>query len=261
MCVIFFAYDVHPRYRLVLAANRDEFYARPTAPLHYWPDHPDVLAGQDLKEMGTWLGITHRGRFGALTNYRDPRSVKNNVPSRGNLVADFLKADIEPAEYLRQLSEQADRLNGFNLLVGDRRSLYYASNRGEWSRLLQPGIYGFSNHLLNTPWPKVRSGLALFREVVSQNGARLIDGLEEILQNQELPPDDLLPDTGVGLIWERLLASIFISGASYGTRCSSIVTIDRDGYVFFKEIIWKQAQEFPCAVSTQEVGFQLMNRI
>jgi uncharacterized protein with NRDE domain len=259
MCVIFFAYDVHPHYRLVLAANRDEFYARPAAPLHRWQDHPEILAGQDLQEMGTWLGITRNGRLAALTNYRDPKAIIKNAPSRGNLVADFLKGNMEPAEYLREIGAKADALNGFNLLVGDRHSLYYASNRGEWFRLLQPGIYGLSNHLLNTAWPKVSSGLARLKNLMAQKGVQLFDGLEEILKNQDVPPDVLLPETGVGPVWERLLAPIFISGTTYGTRCSSILAIEKTGYVLFKEIIWKQAQISPCAVASHEIDFQLMD--
>ncbi len=257
MCLVFLAYDVHPRYRLIFAANRDEFYARPTLPLQYWADHPEILAGRDLEGMGTWLGMTTTGRFAALTNYRDPKSVKNDAPSRGHLVADFLGTNLSPADYLRKLGTRAEAFNGFNLLVGDRKNLYYGSNRGDRSRRLLPGLYGLSNHLLNTPWPKVRSGLNQLKDLITKENTQLVDRLEEILQNRDVPPDDMLPDTGVGVEWERLLAPIFISSLTYGTRCSSIITIGRDGAVFFKEIIWDRKAHIPTAEDSHEFSFQL----
>ncbi len=257
MCVIFFAYDVHPRYRLILAANRDEFYERPAMPLGYWHDHPEILAGRDLKLMGTWMGITREGRFAVLTNFRDPAKVQKDAPSRGSLVADFLKSGIEPREYLQQIRDQAAGYNGFNLIVGDFNNLYYASNRGEWFRRLAPGIYGLSNHLLDTPWPKVSLGLSRFKRLVSEKSPTMNAELEEILTNRDIPPDDLLPDTGVGLVWERILAPIFISSPSYGTRCSSILTIEQNGYIVFKEIIWKQARVPPLAAVSGKFNFIL----
>lgn len=255
MCVIFFAYDVHPRYRLILAANRDEFYERPAMPLAYWHDYPDILAGRDLKLMGTWMGITRDGRFAALTNYRDPARVQKDSPSRGILVADFLKSGTEPREYLRQIGGQATRFNGFNLIVGDVNALYYASNRGEWFRHLAPGIYGLSNHLLDTPWPKVSLGLALFKRLVSEEHVSMNAELEGILTNRDLPPGDLLPDTGVGPDWERILAPIFVSSSSYGTRSSSILTIARNGHIVFRENIWKQARVPPQVVASKRIEF------
>ncbi len=257
MCLILFAYDVHPRYRLVLAANRDEFYQRPASPLHFWEDHPDILAGRDLKGMGTWLGISRSGCLAALTNYRSPAHLGKDAPTRGNLVADFLKGRLGPSEYLDKISVKADTYNGFNLIVGDRNGLYYASNRGEWSRSLRPGIYGISNHLLDTPWPKVSSGVTRLKDLVAGEQVSLFSGAEEILKNRDIPPDDRLPDTGVGPVWERLLAPIFISSQSYGTRSSSIVTIDRTGNVRFKEITWECEREAPHVSVTCEMSFFL----
>jgi uncharacterized protein with NRDE domain len=252
MCLILFAYDAHPHYRLVLAANRDEFYERPTEPLHFWEDHPEILAGRDLKLLGTWLGITRKGRFAAITNFRDPKELKENAPSRGDLVADFLKGNCKPVDYLQEIKAGADAFNGFNLLIGDCDGLYYASNRGVWSRSLEPGIYGLSNHLLDTPWPKVRSGVACLKKLVKKKDAALFPGLETLLQNQERPPDDLLPETGVGLIWERRLAPIHISSPAYGTRCSSLLTIARTGRIHFKEISWGQGLEKPSPAAVRE---------
>jgi uncharacterized protein with NRDE domain len=257
MCLILFAYDIHPHYRLVLAANRDEFYERPAAPLHFWEDHPEVLAGRDLRLMGTWLGVTRSGRLAALTNYRDPRGIKEGAPSRGNLVADFLQGNLGPSEYLQKIEAEVDAYNGFNIIVGDRDDLYYGSNRGVWLRKLRPGFYGLSNHLLDTPWPKVRSGLARFKSLVTTQKMDLLAELEDLLKNQEMPPDEDLPDTGVGQAWERRLAPIFISSPSYGTRCSSLLTIARTGRILFREISWDQVQESPHIGIVHESNFTL----
>jgi uncharacterized protein with NRDE domain len=257
MCLILFAYDVHPYYRLVLAANRDEFYERPTAPLHFWEDFPEVLAGRDLKQMGTWMGITRSGRLAALTNYRDPRSIKENASSRGNLVAEFLLGKTGPLEYVHTIESRADNYNGFNLIVGDRDGLYYGSNRGVRFRHLQPGFYGLSNHLLDTPWPKVRSGLAHFKYILHAGTGDLLPGLESLLKNQEQPPEEELPDTGIGMLWERRLAPIFIVSPQYGTRCSSFLTVTRTGQVFFKEVIWELAQKSPHVKAKREFSFTL----
>ena len=252
MCLILFAYNVHPRYRLVLAANRDEFYERPAAPLHFWEDHPQILAGRDLKQMGTWLGVTRNGRLAAITNFRDPKGIKQIAPSRGDLAADFLKGGRGPLDYVQEIGAGADAFNGFNLLIGDRDGLYYASNRGVGFRSLEPGVYGLSNHLLDTPWPKIRSGISCLESLVAAEDAALFSGLEEVLQNQERPPDEQLPDTGVGLMWERMLAPIFISSQVYGTRCSSILTIARTGQIRFKEISWAQGLERPSPAAVRE---------
>lgn len=257
MCLILFAYDIHPRYRLVLAANRDEFFERPAAPLHFWEDNPEILAGRDLKQMGTWMGITRKGRLAALTNYRDPGGIKEGAPSRGDLVVNFLRGSMGPAEYLHEIEAGADSFNGFNLIVGDQDGLYYGSNRGGRFRKLGPGFYGLSNHLLDTPWPKIRSGLARFETLVTAGKANMMPDLEDLLKNQERPSDKELPDTGVGMAWERLLAPIFISGLSYGTRCSSILTIARAGHVHFKELSWERVQEIPRITIVREFSFSL----
>lgn len=257
MCLILFAHDVHPQYRLVLAANRDEFYERPAAPLHFWEDYPEILAGRDLKLMGTWMGITRSGRLAAVTNFRDPKGLKENAPSRGDLVVNFLKGNLGPAEYLQEIEARADAYNGFNLIVGDSDGLYYGSNRGVRFRRLGPGFYGLSNHQLDTPWPKVRSGLARFETLMTAQKADMLPALEDLLKNQERPPDRDLPDTGVGMAWERRLAPIFISSPLYGTRCSSILIIARTGHVSFKELSWADAQEMPRVTIVRESGFTL----
>ncbi|MCX7058799.1 MAG: NRDE family protein [Proteobacteria bacterium] len=158
MCLILIACGAHPDFPLVVAANRDEYYRRPTAQAAYWTDHQHILAGRDLECMGTWLGVTRSGRFAALTNFRDPRERKTDAPSRGHLVSDFLASDLDPRSYLDAIRLGAARYNGFNLLAGDADGVFCYSNRESTVQALSPGVHGLSNHLLDTPWPKVVRG-------------------------------------------------------------------------------------------------------
>ena len=229
MCLILLAYDVHPEYRLILAANRDEFYDRPTLPMAFWEDHPDILAGRDLKGGGTWLGITRSGRFSAITNYREPGGPKPDAPSRGHLVSAFLSGNSPSQTYLEAVSAVGQTYSGFNLIVGDASGLFYYSNRGPGIHRLEPGWYGLSNHLLNTPWPKVEKGIALLKSAVLDADPVNMDPIFHLLKNREVPPDDRLPDTGVGMEWERILSPMFIQSPGYGTRSSSVMLIGRNG--------------------------------
>jgi uncharacterized protein with NRDE domain len=235
MCLILIAYRTQPRYPLILAANRDEFYDRSTAPASFWESEPQLLAGKDLKSGGTWLGINRNGRVAALSNYRDPGTVRKNAPSRGGLVAEFLLGNIPPAEYLKFLQQRSQDYNGFNIIFGDSKNLFVYSNRGEVPPLLQPGIHGLSNHLLDTPWPKVAHGKKTLAEILSHKGKPSVEGIFSLLADRTVPHDSLLPDTGIGLETERLLAPLFISGPAYGTRSSSILLIDQDAEVTFLE--------------------------
>ena len=250
MCLVLFAYQHHPKYSLVVAANRDEYFARPTAPAQYWPDYPQILAGRDLKELGTWMGITVHGQFSALTNYRDPRRHSPEALSRGHLVGDFLRGQQSPAEYLESVAKQASQYNGFNLLVGDKRSLWYYANRQGKLQQLEPGIYGMSNHLLNTPWPKLEQGRQQLAQCLAQPNVSDED-LWAILTNRQKPADDTLPDTGVGLEWERTLSSAFIESPEYGTRSSTILLIGRDDSVRFVERLY-----LPSLSSWQEASYE-----
>ena len=230
MCLILFAHDAHPEYRLVLAANRDEFYARPTAAAAPWEDAPGVIAGRDLSGGGTWLGITRQGRWSALTNVRDPGEPARDAPTRGRLVADYLRDDATPEDYLRSLLPRSAEFNGFNLLVADRESLYWASNREPGAgRRLAPGVYGLSNHLLDTPWPKVTRGKEALRSLLRQAGTLQPDALLSLLLDRARAADHELPDTGVGRDRERMLSSLFIVSPEYGTRSSTALLIDRAG--------------------------------
>ncbi len=235
MCLILFGYRCHPAFSLVLAANRDEFHDRPTDPAGFWDDAPHVLAGRDRTAGGTWLGVTRGGRFAALTNIREPGRHKPDAPSRGALVADYLRGDTPPGgtppggtppgEYLHALTDEAERYNGFNLLVGNRAELWYYANRADRPRRLAPGLYGLSNALLDTPWPKVERGRHGLAAILTEPDGPRPEALLELLADCHPPPDHELPDTGVGLARERLLAPLFINGETYGTRSSSVLLL------------------------------------
>lgn len=228
MCLILIAWQAHPDYPLVVAANRDEFFARPAAAAGFWPDRPQVLAGRDLEAGGTWLGISREQRFAALTNYRDGRPAASEARSRGALVADFLTAELSPSAYLAQVAASAADYNGFNLFVGDGQQLAYYANRGDRPpRLLSAGIYGLSNHLLDTPWPKLSTAKMAFAEALAELPTPA--PFFELLADQEIVADTQLPETGVPLAWERILSAIFVRSADYGTRASTLLIRHRDG--------------------------------
>jgi len=240
MCLILVAWRSHPHYPLVVAANRDEFFARRTASADFWVDHPQVLAGRDLDGGGTWMGITRTGRFAALTNYRDPSSQRQDAPSRGALVADFLRGNDGIDAYLARILPRASAYNGFNLLLGDaigknRRLAWYSNVAGQPTDLA-PGVYGVSNHLLDSPWPKVGAGkTALAGALGALPDA---EPLFELLRDDGVHPDAALPRTGVSLEWERLLSSAFVRAPGYGTRSSTVLTVDADGRANFDEQTW-----------------------
>ncbi len=235
MCLVLFAYRAHRAYPLVLAANRDEFYHRPTAAMDRWADAPSVLAGRDLEAGGTWFGITPSGRLAAVTNVRDPASVRAGAPSRGALVSDFLAGRSSPTAYLGRVAEEGDRYNGFNLLVGDPTGLYYYSNRDAGPRSLEPGIHGLSNHLLNTPWPKVERGRQGLSTLLDGGAPVSAEAVLTLLEDPTPAPDTELPATGVPLVLERLLSSMFIRSPEYGTRASTVLLVDATGGVSLTE--------------------------
>lgn len=233
MCLILFAHRAHPDYRLVVAANRDEWFRRPAAPAGFWHDAPEVFAGRDLEAGGTWMGITRTRRFAALTNFRDPALNRPDAPSRGSLVHQFLTADASPALYLAALAESAHRFNGFSLLVGDGDALLYFSNRNCNISTLEPGIYGLSNDLLDVPWPKVRTGKTQLAQRLS--GSVDAEDLLDVLGDSGIAPDGLLPRTGVPIEWERSLSAAKIRTPDYGTRSSTVLLVGADGTVTFVE--------------------------
>jgi uncharacterized protein with NRDE domain len=235
MCIILLAHLAHPEYPLILAANRDEFYERPTAQAHFWEDSTETLAGRDLERGGTWLGITRAGRIAAITNYREPAARMSVAPSRGRLVSDFLMGDESPDEYLSKLSTSAAGYNGFNLIVGATGSLRYFSNRGGEPQEVCAGVHGLSNHLLNTPWPKVEQGRKALARVIAQGGVLSSEEIFKVLADDARALDDALPQTGVGLELERMLSPLFIKSPAYGTRSSTVIVFNRHQEVTFIE--------------------------
>jgi len=235
MCLLLISYDMHPVYRIVLAANRDEYYDRPTAPLAFWNDMPDILAGRDLKRSGVWLGVTRTGRIAAITNYREPALRYENAPSRGHLVSNFLQGLESPENYLNHIKTIGHRYNGFNLIVGDGSGLFYYSNMADHIQKLKPGLFGLCNHLLDTPWPKVEKGKDAFNALLDGKQTIDIEDIFSILNDRSFPSDDMLPDTGVGLSWERVFSPLFILSPDYGTRSSSVVFVEKTGKLTFSE--------------------------
>ncbi len=234
MCLILFAYKAHPEYPLIVAANRDEYYARPTAAADFWDDDSGILGGRDLEKGGTWLGITRRGRFAAVTNYREPHLHKENTNSRGLLVSDYLRGQESATTYVERISRKADHYSGFNLVVGDWQHLTYCSNRTREAPLLEPGIYGISNGLLDTPWPKVARGKETLQAAINQSTVKP-EALLNLLVDDTQATDDALPETGVGLVMERLFSPIFITSPAYGTRSSTVVLVNQAQRVTFIE--------------------------
>ena len=243
MCLLFFAYEYHQDFRLILAANRDEYFKRPTAPADFWDSHPQVLAGRDLEMMGTWMGITKSGRFAALTNYRDPSLQKADKESRGLLVSNFLCSSQSPEAYLLEVSGKLDHYNPFNLLVGNLEQLCYFNQLTAEILPLKPGIYGLSNHFLDTPWPKVQKSKQALADYLVCSSLVDPETLFDLLSDSETAPDNDLPSTGITKEWEKYLSSVFIRGNKYGTRSSTVLLIDRQNQALFWEKSFTEDQE------------------
>ena len=235
MCLIYVAWRCHPRYRLVVAANRDECHARPTTTAHWWEDAPSVLAGRDLDAGGTWMGITRGGRFAAVTNYREPSKNRDaaghrpDAPSRGMLVGAFLTGSEPAPDYLERIAGEGHRYNGFNLFAMDGETLGFVSNRARDVTCLAPGIFGLSNHLLDTPWPKVTSGKAELERLVAKPDVRVPDLFALLAPREPAREEALCTDTGSGLGLMQWRSSRFILGSAYGTRASTVVLLDATG--------------------------------
>ena len=222
MCLITFAYHQHPDYSFIMLANRDEFYERPTDLLNYWKDSPDILAGRDKLQGGTWLGVNKAGLFSAVTNYRDGKNLSTDRLSRGDLTRKFLLSDISASHYVEELTPHQHLYGDYNLLLGDSNGLYYCSNRNEAPQQLTPGIYGLSNALLDSPWPKLKALKSHFATEIGSNKLD-IEALLAIMANREQAPEEELPHTGISETWEKLLSSIFIQADNYGTRATTLL--------------------------------------
>ncbi|WP_373987079.1 NRDE family protein [Duganella sp. BuS-21] len=245
MCLIVFAWQVVPSVPLIAAANRDEFYQRATAPAAAWPEHPQIYAGRDLKAGGSWMGVTQPGedggpsRFAAITNFREPSEHRDNAPSRGQLVSDYLAGSMTPQEYVESIRVNAQKYNGFNLVLGDCDTLIWYSNKGDSDprngKPLEPGVYGLSNALLDAPWPKVLKTKAQFASLLCLGAPE--DAFFEMLSDTTQAPDLRLPETGVPLEVERMLSAVRIESPEYGTRTSTVVKLYANAPATLREVL------------------------
>lgn len=235
MCLLIFAHQVSPQFPLVLAANRDEFHARPTRPSQFWNEHPGLLAGKDLEQGGTWMGITREGRFAAVTNYRDPDQTRQAPRSRGELPLQFLTGRQSPEEYLEALASRAGQYAGFNLLVGDAGALWYFANNGRsHPRELAPGLYGLSNANLDTPWPKVELGKARLQALLD-DGQLEAEHIASLVADTHTARPEALARLGMETDMEEMLSAQFIITPGYGTRSTTALRMDADGQIHWAE--------------------------
>ncbi|MEX2410999.1 MAG: NRDE family protein [Candidatus Paceibacterota bacterium] len=252
MCLIVFAYKCHPTYPLILAGNRDEFYDRPTQNLHVWESEPPIIAGKDLKAGGTWLGVTDDGLIATLTNYRDIKNLKDHAPSRGDLITEILLSDDPLLQSLKSIEKKADLYNGFNLIAGNLNHLYYLSNHNTPFSEIQPGYHSISNSALNTPWPKTEWALQRFKKVTRNSKVSEHD-LFELLLNTDTYPIENLPNTGLSPELEKAVSSVFIQTDNYGTRSSTVLTVDRDHHLQVTEKVYEPGTTFTKSQNTIEV--------
>jgi uncharacterized protein with NRDE domain len=250
MCLILTSWQSHPDYPLVVLANRDEFYDRATDAMHWWDDHPHILAGRDRADVqgepGTWMGLSKLGRFAALTNVRAPSEKNPDAKTRGEISAQFLKARVSPEQFIQEKATQFNRYNGFNLLVADvsvqNPSLLWLSNRVQMGKslrhrkvmnpqALKPGVYGLSNGMLDSPWPKVQHRIGAFAQLLAMDTGQFkrAENYLGIMSDMTQAPDEYLPETGVSYEWEKVLSSAFIRTPNYGTRATSLIRVRRDG--------------------------------
>lgn len=242
MCLLVFAWKTDPDHPLTFAGNRDERHARAALPAQLWKDAPAVLGGRDLEAGGTWLGITLTGRFAVVTNYREGLAPSKAPRSRGALASGFLTGDMPAAAYLDGIRRHKDEYGAFSLIVGNREELHYFSNQSDAGGPITPGIHGLSNHLLDTPWPKVTLSKTRFAALMEQSPPTS-DALFKLLADRAPAAEDDLPDTGIGPELERRVSAPFVMNAVYGTRCSTAVRLDRDGGVYFAERRFTSAGE------------------
>jgi uncharacterized protein with NRDE domain len=236
MCLILFAFQAHPDYPLVVAANRDEAYARPASVAAFWPEHPQVYGGRDLDMGGAWMGLTRHGRFAAVTNYRDGQPKGTAPRSRGELVGGYLTGSQSAQSYLQSVSARQSEYAGFGVLAGGVDALWFLSSYGHGVQAISPGVHGLSNHLLNTPWPKVAGGRRELSALLNSSAESLCSALLEMLADRSVAHADALPDTGVGMAREKQLGPKFIAvDERYGTRSSTVIIVGRNGNVCYTE--------------------------
>lgn len=241
MCLYILFYQSHPDYPIILAGNRDEFYARKALPVHRWAEKPEIAGGIDLKEGGSWFAVNNSGKFAVVTNYRDPATIKDTAVSRGTLVRDFLIREQGYEEYLNKIAENDKEYNGYNLIIGSPREVYYYSNMIHHYRKLTGGVYMLSNHLLDTPWYKTLRAGKMCSEILKGGKEIDTDALFNVFTDQTTAPDDQLPDTGVGYPLEKMLSSTYIESRIYGTMATTILTIGNKGNISLLERTYKPA--------------------
>ena len=235
MCLILLAWNAQREHPLILAANRDEFFARATQPAGSWPESPAVVGGRDLEKGGSWLAVSAAGRLAAVTNFRDGTRRRGGRRSRGLLVSDFVLSELDPSAFLADVRARRDAYDGFNLLVAADSDLLHYSNVSDEITTVAAGVHGVSNHLLDTPWPKVERGKQALARLLDGDRDALAAGLFDALADTHSPPDDELPSTGVSPEWERALGRAFIHTSGYGTRASTVVLMERSGRLTFLE--------------------------
>jgi len=255
MCLILFALKQHPEYKLILAANRDEFFSRESMSAHYWEENESIIGGKDKISKGTWLGINSNGRFVAITNYRDLSRENKNAKSRGLISRNFLLDDETVEEFLKKISDEGNVYNGFNMLLSDDgfENMIHYSNVSNNPTRLRSGLHGLSNAFLDTPWPKVVNGKKMLSKLMN-NFSIDPSALIELLTNSDIPPDNQLPETGISRDLEKKLSPVFISMNGYGTRCSTAILVDYNNSVTFHEVTYNEKKE---VIDTNELHFQL----
>ena len=236
MCLILFGFRAHWQYPLVVAANRDEHHGRAAAPAAFWSDHTDVYGGRDLEKGGSWMGIPRRGRFAAITNFREGPPGPAAPRSRGALVSGFLTGNATTQDFVTAMVPTQSDYAGFGMIIGDLESLLYCTNRGPAATTITPGVHGLSNHLLDAPWPKIRRGTMALDAALAHPDESTIEALLFAALADRTPGNDAdLPDTGIALQRERQLSPAFICGAEYGTRASTVLLAHASGTVLFHE--------------------------
>lgn len=241
MCLIAFSYKEHSQYPLIIIANRDEFYDRPTAAAHFWEDDPTILAGRDLRQQGSWMGLSKNGRFAAITNYRDPRLPETGQLSRGEIVRLFLTSTESTDTFIKSLRSQRDLYGGFNVLLYDGEDMHHYNNIFDEYRIVESGIHGVSNATFNTPWPKVNAAKNVLENATAKDAIEVND-LISLLANDEIAHDEVLPNTGVGIHLERSLSAQFVKLPNYGTRCSTAIVFHNNGQIDFLERTYEKGQ-------------------
>ena len=246
MCLITFRIAQHPTYKLVLAANRDEAYARPTEAANFWKSQPTLLAGKDLEANGTWLGITKEGKIAAITNCHDgdfEEAIPAKKKSRGKIVTDYLASPLSPEDFLNELIEEKDAYLPFNVLLGTVDQLFHFNSLEQSFTPLKPGTHSISNATLNTPWPKVRRTKEQINKLASEKDAYM-ESLFQMMMDETPAPDDQLPNTPLPLDLNRKVSAPFIKTDEFGTRCTTLILVDQENNVTFVERTYDHTQNY-----------------